>query len=104
MTDNTTPMFRQGDLLFIRVAELPKDAEKASKTLAIGEATGHKHRATGMLQVFKQPLGPTFLKGPGQIVHEEHAIIDIPEGVYEMRRQREYVAGTSRTKVRLVKD
>jgi hypothetical protein len=95
-------MFRQGDLLFVTAPGLPVDAEPASRVLAVGETTGHRHQATGQLQVFKDALGHIFLTGSGQIVHEEHNAISLPEGVWEMRRQREYVPGT-RT-VRTVED
>jgi hypothetical protein len=87
-------MFRQGDLLFVEVNQIPLDVEPASAVLALGETTGHKHRATGQLEVLKQPRGPVFLRGSGQIMHEEHAPLQIPEGLWTMQRQREYEAGT----------
>ena len=99
---NRRQMFRQGDLLFARVLALPMGARQTSRVLAVGETTGHRHLATGRLQVFDDGLGHIFLTGSGQIVHEEHGPISLPEGVWEMRRQREYVPGT-RT-VRTIED
>lgn len=93
--------FRQGDLLFIEVKQLPLDIKPASSVLATGEATGHKHKAKGELLVFKT-RDKTFLQGSGTILHEEHSPLFLPEGSYEMRRQREYQAGTK--KVRMVED
>lgn len=39
---------RQGDVLLIRVPELPKGVKKRKdRTLALGETTGHHHTLTG---------------------------------------------------------
>ena len=92
-------MYRQGDLLFVRVPSLPSEVKPASKVLALGETTGHRHQATGQLEVFKDPSGRVFLTGSGQIVHEEHKPIALPEGFWELRRQREYVPGTRTVRV-----
>jgi len=82
---------------------MPLDAVETSKVLALGETTGHKHVATGQLQVFKEPKGPVFLLGKGVIVHDEHKPIELPEGLWQMTRQREYVPGT-RIRQRTVAD
>ena len=86
-------LYRQGDLLFVSVSGLPFDVKPASTILAVGETTGHKHQATGQLSVFRDSSGRTFLSGSGQIVHEEHNPLSLPNGTWELRRQREYVPG-----------
>lgn len=91
-------IYRQGDLLIRRVKTIPNEAVKADAVLARGEVTGHSHRAQQM-QVYRTSQ-QTFLKGEGQVVHEEHAPLELPEGTYEVVRQREY----NPTENRLIND
>lgn len=104
--------FRQGDVMLRRVNKLPRGCEKVGPTevrsvggsgpipavvLAHGEVTGHAHAldarecveytkadAAGavsrFLEVFKR----------AEVKHEEHATHNVPEGFYEIIRQREY--------------
>ena len=99
-------MFRQGDVFVI-----PLKGEKRWKTaskierengrvvLAHGEVTGHAHaigstRAVMFREDGTGSGGRTLLeisgKEPVELSHEEHATIQLPPGLYEVRRQREY--------------
>lgn len=91
-------MLRQGDVLLVLVASVPKSA-KRQKTqgqiiLAHGEVTGHAHtvdagRAT--LSVDAEG-GVTYLTVTEltEVMHQEHAAIALPPGTYKVVRQREY--------------
>jgi hypothetical protein len=98
-------LYRQGDILFIRIARLPKGNRKTrtNGVVALGEVTGHSHAlATEDLEtsavleigdglyVRVSPNGVAIDGSPGaRIVHEEHAAILLPPGNYEVRQQRE---------------
>jgi hypothetical protein len=92
-------MFRQGDVLLIQRAEeiaghaIPESRVDGRIVLAEGEATGHAHAISSsgaeLLQVGERRL----LKVSGEpvdVIHEEHAIITVPIGIYEVVRQREF--------------
>lgn len=107
-------MKRHGDLLLIRIGEMPRNLKKTdSKILAVGEVSGHKHQLTGQATVWenagKRTLGnliPSLIDdGPlhnaiprkffyahtkQELVHEEHKPIMIEEGVYAVVIEREY--------------
>lgn len=96
-------MFRQGDLLFKKVDELPKRLKKVENGIILrGENTGHSHRLVGG-DLFSDKDGIMYLSvvGKGQIVHEEHNIINLSKGKYAVIRQREY---QSKDMVRVVVD
>ena len=93
--------YRQGDVLIRRVArELPGDPkpraiprEKGRIVLAHGEATGHAHAIKAPKASLFEVAGKIYLSVDGDTValeHEEHATVEIPEGLYEITRQREY--------------
>ncbi len=92
---------RQGDVMILQVASLPKAAKnvdnKVRIVLAYGEVTGHAHaiaerEATEF--TMEQSAGPVkrFLEVVSQATlrHEEHAPVEIPAGVYEIVQQKEY--------------
>jgi hypothetical protein len=104
-------MYRQGDVLLVRVAEealpasvrtlpqQPRDG-RGRLVLALGEATGHTHAVVGPGTLARE--ADTFadawlhLTEGGRVVHEEHAAIALPRGWYRVVRQREYVPGSVR--------
>ncbi len=107
MRQQTSVIFRQGDVLVQRVATLPRVgrdlAEQGRVILAHGEVTGHAHQvvpenttdlATPPAAFFEQPDGTRvlFVDRPCSLVHQEHAPIQLLPGVYRVVRQREYVA------------
>jgi hypothetical protein len=91
------PMFRQGDVLVVRINEIPADAVEQPRDggkviLAYGEVTGHAHAicepdviklADGIAEYLNAPTGAS-------IVHEEHSTIDLPPGLWQIAHQREY--------------
>jgi hypothetical protein len=91
-------MYRQGDVLLIRVEELPpKKKRRKMKTDIIvrGEATGHAHRIFNgtLYQNWSRTQRPRrFIKANkgAKLIHDEHGEIDLEEGIYQIVRQREY--------------
>lgn len=85
-------MHRQGDVLFVKVANLPpKVIERKNTVLVDGEATGHAHRLT-VGQIWQTREGGLFLeaRAGSKIVHEEHAPLKLEPGYWQVIRQREY--------------
>ena len=99
----TEEMYRQGDVLFIKIAKIPKKAKKADTNVIVeGEATGHAHRLMGG-DLFRTELpwnrGFDLFISAGsntRIDHEEHDAIGLPKGEYRVVRQREYDHNQSR--------
>lgn len=80
---------RQGDVLLVKVDKLPKGLKEKDKILAYGEATGHKHQfISKAVTVHIDANGNQFVNAiaPAQLVHEEHANVDIPKGISFMWR------------------
>ncbi|MFI6277745.1 hypothetical protein [Streptomyces sp. NPDC050988] len=94
--------YRQGDVLVVAVDELPLQMlpvprEDGLVVLAHGEVTGHRHAIAEPHAELLAPPGDDdetrFLRIVGasaRLVHEEHAAIILPGGVYQVIRQREY--------------
>ena len=88
--------YRQGDVLLIRVDHIPEKAKEIacrSLVLALGEVTGHAHRIVddgAVLLSVRESATFVKLTKKAQLVHEEHAAIDLPVGNYRVVRQREY--------------
>lgn len=60
--------------------------------LALGEFTGHHHRATGAdVAVYETENGQRYLEAPqgAVIVHEEHKPLEVAPGSYDMKITRE---------------
>ena len=99
-------LVRQGDVGIVAVAALPKTAKADTPRqddkviLAWGEVTGHHHRiesASGRCELLTDPAtNERFLRimdaSGVDLVHEEHAAITLPPGIYRVIQQREYVA------------
>lgn len=92
---------RQGDILVLGVEELPEDLKAVPRdngrvVLAYGEQTGHHHsiaesgaellEGIGLEHRFLQVLE----EGGVSLTHQEHSAILLPEGNYQVIRQREY--------------
>lgn len=97
--------FRQGDVLLVWAE--PSANGYQSKlphlVLAEGEVTGHKHQITQGQAELIEKNGILFLKVLSETVtlsHEEHQPIQIPQGTWMVRIQREYEP----TGLRLVAD
>lgn len=97
-------IYRQGDVLFTRVARLPKGDRKKRQnaTVAYGEVTGHSHRLAVEDQVAAEVLeigaglyvhvseAGVRIAGGCTFVHEEHGPVTLPPGNYRVEIQREY--------------
>lgn len=91
--------FRQGDILFELMPEGKGDMniEKLdSKTVALGEITGHHHSFGKKDQVllYKEidsdvPTNAS-LQAPSTITHQEHLSIQLPKGEYKIKREQSY--------------
>jgi hypothetical protein len=94
--------FRQGDVLLLAVEALPADAVPEPRAgrivLASGEATGHAHAIEERDARAFTHEGERYLltKSRAQLIHEEHAPIEVPPGTYRVVLQREYVPGPMR--------
>lgn len=93
-------MYRQGDILFLKVNVLPTKRRTRIKTdvIMMGEATGHAHKVVnGTLwrALNDARWYRTYVKASNgtKIVHDEHGEIELPSGLYLVVRQREYSPG-----------
>ena len=86
-------MKRQGDILIVRVDNIPLDAKnRKSRVLAEGEATGHLHELDSG-EVYGKD-GVLYFKisseKPSTLLHPEHKAITFEPGAYKVVKQREY--------------
>lgn len=97
-------MYRQGDVLLVRVAAMPADAQPMrvrgdAVVLASGRATGHSHI---IKKEFARPffsLGQIYIEvfAGAELLHEEHFAIELPAGAYRVVRQREFAPAQNLT-------
>ena len=90
--------YRQGDVVLKTVNALPEGAKKrrdiGDVVLKHGTATGHSHRIKTGAVVYVD-AGKEYLlveKRTAKLIHEEHATIPLPKGIYEILQQREHTA------------
>lgn len=90
-------MYRQGDVLLRLVDRKPEGKkqkrENGNLILVRGEATGHHHHIRSRnADLFINAAGVMLLllKKASILYHQEHNPIKLPEGVFEVIRQREY--------------
>lgn len=95
-------IYRQGDVLLIPVDTIPEGAKPVARdtrgrlVLAEGEVTGHAHAIldeTAELVTADEAAELYLLvhgTDPVDLLHEEHATIQVPPGQYERRILREY--------------
>lgn len=85
---------RQGDVILISVKKMQDEGKKLPHlTLAEGEVTGHSHRISeGQAQLYEKDgtLYLRVLSETATLTHEEHKAIQIPQGSWMVRIQREY--------------
>lgn len=99
-------IYRQGDVLIERVANR-RDVgdivarEQGRIVLAHGEATGHAHAIDDVdATLYEAPTTKARhlrVVRPTALLHEEHSPIELPPGLYRVRRQREYHPDELRT-------
>ena len=88
-------MYRHGDLIIIPTQKMPKNVRKLPHlVLAHGEVTGHTHRIAERDSAELYSLADQFFLNVtaerANLIHEEHATIPLPQGIYLVRHQREY--------------
>lgn len=94
-------VFRQGDVLLVRVDRLPEGLTEVPRdngrlVLAYGEVTGHAHvldapaaRAT-LLTTAENERFLRIVGSAAPLVHEEHATIVVAPGLYRQVPQEEW--------------
>lgn len=86
---------RQGDVILMPMQQAVAMGDKRLPhlTLAEGEVTGHRHRISdGKAELYEKD-GVLYLKVLSEsatLTHEEHKPIQIPQGNWMIRIQREY--------------
>ncbi len=101
-------IYRQGDVLFVKVKSFPKKkVEKLQhRIIAEGEATGHRHEIVPDTAIlygprqdenrfsldFDRDVRKNYLEvlSDSNVTHNEHGPILLPKGKYEIVIQREY--------------
>ena len=90
-------MWRQGDLLFVKADSIPERAiQQKNNVILRGEATGHSHRLENG-KIFRSLMWARstteiWIKvgEDGRVIHEEHKTLELPQGTYQIIRQREF--------------
>ena len=98
---NQPTMYRQGDVLIVRVDSTPTNLEPVRRDprgviLAEGEATGHYHGIKSRrAKLFRTEEDVRFLRvtAPVSLEHQEHTTVRIPTGDYRITIQTQYVPG-----------
>ncbi|MHA1468820.1 MAG: hypothetical protein ACTSP6_12190 [Promethearchaeota archaeon] len=88
-------MYRQGDILFKKIATLPARLKlKLDNVVAGGEGAAHAHMLVDG-ELFQSENSDTKLyiktHENSRLLHEEHLPIRLESGIYEVIRQREYL-------------
>lgn len=86
---------RQGDVLLRPLLHVATslDHPLPHLTLAEGEVTGHRHRISeGRAELYENDgtLYLRVLSPQATLTHEEHLALSIPQGMWQVRIQREY--------------
>ena len=88
--------YRHGDV-FLATAVIPADANLQGRdgdvVLAYGEVTGHAHRIRDRHVTTFERTGHRYMRvegSPASLTHEEHGLITVAPGDYEIVIQREY--------------
>jgi hypothetical protein len=92
-----TKIYRQGDVLLMRVRKLPAGAveqppHQRGIVLAFGEVTGHAHVISPAKAKMWSAQAERYVQmlEDGALTHEEHSAINLPKGVYAVVIQTEY--------------
>jgi hypothetical protein len=89
-------MWRQGDVLIERAAEVPPTARKLKRLiLASGDSTGQRHtiKEYKAAELYRDGSDEMFLRvtaNEATVVHPEHRPITLPRGTYRVWKQREF--------------
>lgn len=90
-------LFQQGDLLIETISKLPDPRreilpDSGRYVLCEGEATGHAHAVHDPIRVYADGNNILYLASDDYftVVHEEHLRLDLPPGLYIVRRVKQY--------------
>src|SRR3990167_10156097 len=84
--------YQQGDILIKKVNGI-KGKKLNHLTLAVGEVTGHHHTITDGEAELYEYEGTLFLRVVSEeatLTHQEHNVITLPKGDYEIGIVKEY--------------
>lgn len=93
---NIQKQYRQGDVYVLKIDKLPKGLKKKNTNVLVhSDSTLHDHTLVkGTVYVDKTGKMYADVPSKTQIVHTaDHDPIDIPKGVYEIRRQIQHTMG-----------
>lgn len=85
-------IYRQGDVLLVKINTRPPNTHKINTNILVkGETTGHAHRLVHG-QVLMNNSQEMFIVTTAQsmIVHDEHAPIPLEAGFYQVIKQKEF--------------
>ena len=88
-------IIRHGDILLKPCDKIPSTAKNLNtKTLALGEVTGHHHTMTGNAQVYQdQDENKTKyvrVNQKSQLTHQEHKTVPLEKGSYVLVNEQEF--------------
>lgn len=86
---------RQGDVILLPV-NAANGETLSHLTLAEGEVTGHRHRISDGQAELREEAGTLYLtvsSDSATLTHEEHRALQIPQGTWMVRIQRQYEPG-----------
>ncbi len=86
-------MLRQGDILLVKTDKIQGNlVGTGRRILAYGEVTGHSHVLDGDVKYYDNGNGLLIaqVSSESKLTHEEHGMINVPEGDYLVIRQREF--------------
>lgn len=86
---NTETYYQTGDVLYFKVASIPKTA-KAIKGDLVWKGQNHHHRAKGKFKIRKDTNTIYLDVTKCTMVHEEHKPIKLPKGEYKIKIVQEY--------------
>lgn len=99
-------MYRQGDILIVRVDRIPEDARPVEHcVIALGEATGHRHRIESGAEQLCTAAGDQYVRvveAQVELLHEEHGTVTLPgPALYRVVHQREFLPAAESPHVRV---
>ena len=78
--------YRHGDVLLVPIAVLPKDVKPVEGPFTLTGPDGHKHSLE--CKVFKKTSTPdttyVFVEHKSKLMHDEHPIVEVEPGPYEV--------------------
>jgi len=96
---------QQGDVLLIRITELPKNVKKTANRIVAHGESGHTHILTGNVQMYEcnndNDLFFEVLGNDVELKHEEHNVVTsdiLSPGFYKVGRIVEYDYETEEAK------